>query len=127
MRILIAMITLAAAGWLTLSDAQAACTGTNGRGWGTGRGAGQFQMTTADKSCRISHPGIVNDRAGTRIVANQVSITRAPSSGKLAVSSGGIVYTPNKGFKGSDSFCTSNTTPKAPGEVLAGCVTIMVQ
>lgn len=127
MRALITMITYVAVGYSTLSAAQAACSGTNGRGWGSGNGAGQFEMTTADKSCRISHPGFVNDRAGTRIVADKVTLTRAPSSGKLAVSTGGVIYTPNKGFTGSDTFCTSNTSPKVPGQTLSGCVTVSVR
>lgn len=127
MRILTATTAIIIAGGLTLTAAQAACTGTNGRGWGSGQGAGSFQMASTDKSCRISFPGIIDDRAGTRTPATNVTITRGPSSGKVSIASGrGLVYTPNKGFKGSDTFCTSNTSPKAPGVTLAGCITIAV-
>lgn len=84
-------------------------------------------MTAADKSCRISFPGIIDDRKGTRVPATNVTVTRRPASGKVSVIAGrGIFYTPNKGFKGSDTFCTSNTTPKAPGVILSGCITVAV-
>ncbi|TQI76519.1 hypothetical protein FHT98_4315 [Bosea sp. AK1] len=127
MRVLITMITFVAAGYAALSSAQAACTGTNGRGWGTGNGAGQFEMSMADKTCRISFPGVINETAKTRIPATQVTVTRAPGSGKVAVTRSGLTYTPNKGFQGSDTFCTSNTTPKVPGVTLSGCITVTVR
>ena len=119
--------TFAAASHMMLSSAEAACTGSNGRGWGTGSGAGQFEMVAADKTCRMSFQGVTNEAARTRIPATEVTITRAPSSGKIAVTKSGLVYTPNKGFTGSDTFCTSNTTPKAPGITLSGCVTVTVR
>jgi len=121
------MITFAITGYSMLSGAQAACTGSNGRGWGTGNGAGQFEMTAADKTCRMSFQGVINEAAKTRIPATQVTITRAPASGKIAVTKSGLIYTPNKGFQGSDTFCTSNTTPKVPGITLSGCVTVTVR
>lgn len=127
MRALVTMITFAAAGYAMLSGAQAACTGSNGRGWGTGNGAGQFEMTAADKTCRMSFQGVINETAKTRIPATQVTITRAPSSGKVTVTKNGLIYTPNKGFQGSDTFCTSNTTPKVPGMTLSGCITVSVR
>jgi hypothetical protein len=124
----IATITaLLAVGCLTVSTAQAACQGSNGRGWGRGAGAGQFEMTTADKVCRISFTNVINERDNTSIPATNVSLTRAPSAGKVSVTKSGLVYTPNKGFKGSDTFCTSNTTAKAPGVTLSGCITVTVR
>lgn len=126
MRIVMTMATVLISGNLMIIAAEAACIGSNGRGWGSGQGSGSFQMASTDRSCRISFPGIVDDRAGTRIPATQVTVTRGPASGKVSVAGGGLVYTPNKGFKGSDTFCTSNTTPKAPGVTLAGCITVSV-
>jgi len=127
MRVKIFTATFFAVGCLTLSMAEAACTGTNGRGWGSGRGAGKFEMTAADKNCRISFTNVINDQQKTRIPATNVTITRAPKSGKVNVTGSGLVYTPNQGFRGSDTFCTRNTTPKAPGAVLSGCITIAVK
>lgn len=127
MRILITGLTFATVSCAMLSGAQAACTGSNGRGWGTGNGAGQFEMTAADKTCRMSFQGVINEAAKTRIPATEVTITRAPGSGKVAVTKSGLVYTPNKGFQGSDTFCTSNTTPKEPGITLSGCITVTVR
>jgi hypothetical protein len=127
MRMFVAMTTIVVSSGLSLLAAQAACTGTNGRGWGSGQGSGSFQMTAADKSCRISFPGIIDDRAGTRVPATNVTITRSPTAGKVKVAAGrGLIYTPNKGFTGTDTFCTSNTTPKAPGVTLSGCITVAV-
>ncbi|BCB20325.1 hypothetical protein [Bosea sp. ANAM02] len=127
MRVLITVITFATAGYSMISAAEAACTGTNGRGWGRGNGAGQFEMSSADRNCRISFPGVINESAGTRFPATQVTVTRSPGSGKLSVTKQGLIYTPGKGFKGSDTFCTTNTTPKAPGMTLGGCVTVTVR
>lgn len=109
------------------SVAEAACTGSNGRGWGSGQGSGSFEMTSADKSCQISFPNVINDRAGTQVPANKVSFTRQPSNGKVSVTGRGLVYTPARGFKGTDRFCTSNTAPKAPGVTLSGCVAVTVR
>lgn len=129
MRILgIALTTIVVAGSLSVMEAQAACEGTNGRGWGSGNGAGTFSMTAADKVCKISFPGFINDVKKTRIPAAQVKITRQPKSGKLSVVAGkGLIYTPKAGFKGKDRFCTTNTSPKVKGGKLSGCITITVR
>lgn len=108
--------------------AYAECAGTNGRGWASGKGNGAFEMTAADKSCNISFPGFMNDAENTRIPATEFKLTRAPKNGKLGVLAGhGLVYTPNAGFKGSDKFCTQNTSPEVKGKKLSGCVTITVR
>jgi hypothetical protein len=128
MRILAMVGALGVVGLVSVSAAQAACTGTNGRGWGSGNGAGQFTMTQADKNCRISFPGFVDDRKKTRIPATEVSISSKPKSGKLTVVAGqGLIYTPNAGFRGRDRFCTINTSPKVKGGKLSGCVSITVR
>lgn len=127
MRVLVMLATPAAIVLLSASVAQAACTGTNGRGWGSGQGSGSFQMTTADKTCRISFPHVINDATRTQVPASRVSFTRQPASGKVSVTGSGLVYTPGKGFKGTDTFCTSNTAPKAPGVTLSGCVSVTVR
>ncbi|MER2537162.1 MAG: Ig-like domain-containing protein [Rhizobiaceae bacterium] len=83
-------------------------------------------MTTADKECRISFPGFMN--GDTRIPATQVTLTRQPKAGKITVVSGqGLIYTPARGFKGKDTFCTRNKSPKMPGGTLSGCVTVTVR
>lgn len=113
---------------LVASTAHAACTGSNGRGWGGGNGAGKFEMTAADKNCRISFPSFINDAAKTRIPASDMKLTRAPASGKIGVVAGqGIIYTPNPGFKGTDRFCTVNTSKEVPRQRLAGCITVTVK
>lgn len=128
MRIVSTVAIVTVTGCLTITAAQAACTGSNGRGWGSGKGAGAFEMSTGDKECRISFPGVINEQAGTRIPATEVSVTQPPKSGKIKVVKGrGILYTPNAGFKGRDRFCTRNTTPKAPGVTLSGCITVSVK
>ncbi len=63
-----------------------------------------------------------NQRSGQQGVGDA-----CPKNGKVQVTGKGLVYTPAKGFKGSDSFCTKNTTPKAPGVVLSGCITVAVR
>lgn len=115
------------ASFLSASIAEAACTGSNGRGWGKGNGNGKFQMTQADKSCSIGFPNFINDKEKTSIPADRVSITRKPKSGDVRVARKGMVYTPKAGFKGKDKFCTRNTSPKVKGGVLAGCVNITVK
>ena len=115
-----------AASSLVAADALAACTGSNGRGWGRGNGAGAFEMTQADKTCLIRFPSVINDKAGTRDPATKYSVTRAPANGTLKASADGVIYTPKKGFAGKDVFCTTNRTDKAPGTVLSGCVTVTV-
>ncbi|SMF55775.1 hypothetical protein SAMN02982989_0099 [Xaviernesmea oryzae] len=122
------IITALIIGSVSVSTAQAACEGTNGRGWGTGRGAGQFEMSTRDKICKISFPGFIDDVRKTRTPATDVTITRQPKSGKITVVTGqGLIYTPSAGFKGKDRFCTKNTTPKVKGKSLSGCITVSVR
>lgn len=117
--------TLLIAGCFSISTAEAACSGTNGRGWGSGGGAGSFTMTAADKVCNISFPGFMS--GDKRTPATNVKITKQPKSGKLKVVAGkGMVYTPAAGFKGKDTFCTRNTAPGVSG-TLSGCVTVTVR
>lgn len=115
------------AGCMSISAAEAACTGSNGRGWGSGNGAGKFTMSAADQSCRIGFTNVIDDRKKTSIPATNVKITRAPKSGKVAVTGSGLVYTPAKGFKGQDRFCTSNKAPSVKGTTLSGCITVTVR
>lgn len=112
-------------GCFSVSAAQAACTGSNGRGWGSGQGAGQFTMSQADKTCRISFPGFIS--GDKRTPATQVTVTRQPKSGKVAVVAGqGLLYTPAAGFRGKDTFCTRNKASGMSG-TLSGCVTVTVR
>lgn len=111
---------------LLTSAAQAACEGSNGRGWGSGKGNGAFEMTTADKSCQITFPGFIDDATNKRTPATEMKLTRAPKNGKITVNSEGPIYTPNPGFTGKDKFCTSNTAPGMKGK-LSGCVTVTVK
>jgi hypothetical protein len=123
-------LTLAAGlalGIFATSTAQAACTGTLGRGWASGRGQGAFEMTSRDRSCSIDFPAFINDRTGKTVPATRVTISKAPSAGTLKATRRGLIYRPQRGFTGSDSFCISNTTPKVPGETLSGCTTITVR
>ncbi len=120
------LTTLAVIGCFSAAEAYAACTGSNGRGWASGRGAGKFEMTAADKSCKISVPGFVVGK--NRTPAAESKITRQPKSGKVTIAQGrGFLYTPNAGFKGKDRFCSSSTSPKFKGQRLAGCVTVTVR
>ncbi len=122
------LITAFVIGCFSASSVHAACTGSNGRGWGSGRGAGQFEMTARDKSCRISFPGFIDDVRKTRIPATDVTVTRQPKNGKVSVAAGkGVIYTPNAGFKGKDRFCTKNTSSKVKGKSLSGCVTVTIR
>ncbi|MEW9612380.1 hypothetical protein AB3G45_00600 [Shinella sp. S4-D37] len=122
------MATAFVIGCFSVSTVHAACSGSNGRGWGTGRGAGKFEMTTRDKSCKISFPGFTDDVRKTRIPATDVTFTSKPKSGKITVVAGkGLIYTPNAGFKGKDRFCTRNRSSKVKGKSLSGCVTITVR
>lgn len=128
MRIVATVITALVWGSVTVSAAQAACTGTNGRGWGSGRGAGEFQMSASDKICKISFPGFIDDVRKTRTPATDVTITRQPKSGKISVVAGqGLIYTPNANFKGKDRFCTKNTSSKVRGKSLSGCITVTIR
>lgn len=128
MHMLVKVAILSLAGLSSVSSAYAACSGTNGRGWGSGKGNGQFEMATSDKTCRISFPGFVDDVKKTRIPATDVSITTQPKKGKISVVAGkGLIYTPNPGFKGKDRFCTRNKSSKVKGKTLSGCVTVTVR
>lgn len=113
-------------GLLATSAAHAACTGSNGRGWASGKGDGKFEMAASDGSCLISYPAFINDATNTRTPATKVALSRAPKSGKITLSADGLVYTPTPGFKGTDKFCTKNTTEKVKG-TLSGCITVTVR
>lgn len=122
------LVTAFLIGCFAASAANAACTGTNGRGWGKGNGAGKFEMATGDKICKISFPAFVNDAMKTRVPATNVKVTSNPKNGKIAVVAGqGLIYTPKAGFKGKDRFCTRNTSPKVKSQTLSGCVTVTVR
>lgn len=122
------LIALALVGIYSISTAHAACTGTNGRGWGSGNGKGQFSMSTRDKLCKISFPGFIDDIKKTRIPATNVTLTRKPANGSVSIVSGqGLIYTPGKGFKGKDRFCTMNRSSKVKGKTLSGCITVTVR
>ncbi|MFT4014155.1 MAG: hypothetical protein QM682_12295 [Paracoccus sp. (in: a-proteobacteria)] len=112
-----------AAGVLTASAAHAECSGSNGRGWASAQGNGKFQMAPGDASCLIGYPSFINGTKKTP--ATQVKLTRAPKSGKIALSPRGLIYTPAAGFKGTDKFCTSNSAAGMPG-TLKGCVSVTV-
>ncbi len=84
-------------------------------------------MVAADKTCQIGFTNVIDDKAKTKIPATNVVITKPPKSGAVSVKSSGLVYTPKKGFMGDDTFCTKNTTPKAPDVTLSGCITISVK
>ncbi len=111
---------------MTSPAAQAACNGGLGRGWGSGKGDGKFEMGASDSVCLIGFANFVNDATDSRVPAKQVTLTRAPKNGKIGLTDNGVVYTPNPGFKGADKFCTRN---KAEGEkgTLSGCVTVTVR
>lgn len=122
------LAALSTVGLTTASSAYAACSGSNGRGWGSGNGKGQFEMTTGDKSCNISFPGFIDDVKKTRTPATEVTVTRNPKNGKIAVVAGkGLTYAPSAGFKGKDSFCTRNKSSKVKGKTLSGCITVTVR
>jgi hypothetical protein len=108
------------------TSVQAACTGSNGRGWASGSGAGNFEMSTSDRTCSIPFPNfIVGDR---RTPASEVVLTTAPRNGTIGVAAGrGLVYTPNAGFTGADRFCTRNTASAFQGQTLSGCITVTVR
>lgn len=126
MRTLAILGSVVVAGYLSVSAADAACQGTNGRGWGSGNGAGKFTMSASDKTCQIGFPNFINDKNKTQTPANIVTITRAPKSGKVQVTGRGLVYAPAAAFKGSDTFCTRNKSAKVKG-TLSGCITVTVR
>ena len=109
------------------TSAHAECSGGLGRGWASGKGAGKFEMTAADKKCPIGFAYFIDDKAGTRTPATDIALTRAPQNGKIGIAKTGVVYTPTPGFKGQDKFCTSNTTKEVPGKKLSGCVAVTVR
>lgn len=108
--------------------AEAACTGSLGRGWASGQGNGQFEMTVADRTCQMGFANFIDDAAKTRIPATEVALTKAPGNGKIGIiANQGVVYTPNANFKGTDRFCTRNTAPQVKGKTLSGCVNVTVR
>lgn len=128
MRFSTTLLLLAFAGIFSATSAHAACTGSNGRGWGKGSGNGQFSMTARDKICKISFPGFIDDAKKTRTPATDVTVTRKPSSGTVSIVAGkGLIYTPGQGFKGKDRFCTTNRSAKVKGKTLSGCITVTVR
>ena len=127
MRIPTTLIAFCLLSGFAATPADAACTGSNGRGWSKGNGNGKFEMTTADKTCRIGLTNVIDDKAKTQIPATNVTVTTPPKSGKVAVTGSGLVYTPAPGFKGKDKFCTKNTTPKVKNITLSGCITVTVK
>lgn len=112
---------------LSAGAAMAECKGSNGRGWGSGKGEGKYEMTSKDKVCLINFPNFIDDAAKTSIPATEVKLSRAPKNGTIGVTAQGLIYTPITGFKGADTFCTRNTTPKVRGKTLSGCVTVTVR
>ena len=112
---------------LTSTAAYAECSGSNGRGWGSGKGDGKFEMTAADKRCQISFPNFIDDVKKTKIAASDMKLTRGPKNGQISLSKIGPIYTPNPGFQGEDKFCTKNTSAEVKGKTLAGCVTVSVK
>ena len=106
--------------------AQAECTGSNGRGWASGKGAGEFTMSASDGACQMGFTSFINDSTKTRIPATTVKLSKAPKNGKISLTSKGPVYTPAAGFRGKDRFCTVNTSADMPGKSLTGCVTVTV-
>ena len=114
---------------LTLSagSAFADCSGGLGRGWASGKGAGQFEMAASDKQCVIGFANFIDDATQTKLPATDVALTRAPQNGKIGIAKTGVVYTPTPGFKGQDKFCTTNTAKERPGKKLWGCITVTVK
>ena len=121
MRVLATVAAAIVIGGATVSVANAACTGGFSSGWASGAGTAQFTMSEADGSCQTGFPRFTSNTLATR-----VTFTRAPKSGKASLTSSGVVYTPAKGFKGKDSFCTRNTSPQVRG-TLSGCITVTVR
>jgi hypothetical protein len=107
--------------------ALAACEGATGRGWASGKGKGSYEMSSGDKSCTIPFVGFFANDGNDFTSANEVSLSKAPKSGKIGVSSKGIVYTPNAGFKGKDRFCTINRNSAATNKKLSGCYDVTVR
>lgn len=120
------IIIITAGTMMLATSVQAACTGSNGRGWASGSGDGKFEMRASDRACSIPFPNfIVGER---RTPATEVALTTAPRNGTVGIAAGqGLVYTPNAGFKGNDRFCTRNTTPAFAGQSLSGCITVTVK
>jgi len=109
------------------SVAMAACEGSTGRGWASGKGTGTYEMSPGDTRCQIPFVGFFSNNGGTFTPAKDVSLRKAPRSGKISLSGSGIIYTPNAGFRGTDEFCTVNRSSKAQGETLSGCYKVTVK
>jgi hypothetical protein len=107
--------------------ALAACEGSTGRGWASGHGTGTYEMSSADRSCTIPFVGFFSNNGNDFTPATEVSLSKSPTSGKIGVSSKGIIYTPNAGFTGTDRFCTINRSGAVSGEKLSGCYEITVR
>lgn len=125
MKIMTTGFILVASVAFSASAAFAACDGSFGRGWASGKGNGAFEMKAADKACVMGFTGFGS--GADRVLATEVALTTAPKSGKLGISSKGMVYTPNAGFKGKDKFCTRSTAKQVKGQSLSGCVTVTVK
>ena len=71
----------------------------------SGAGGTQYLSTrlTAPQNGRCAHA--VSGPAGT------VEVVRQPRNGRAEASSGGIVYTPNPGFTGSDEYVFAARAP----------------
>lgn len=107
------------------SVAHAQCSGGLGRGWASSKGAGQYEMAASDQQCLIGFASFIDPNGG-KTPATKVKLTSAPKSGKIGIGQQGVVYTPNKGFRGTDKFCTSNSSDAVKGKSLKGCVSISV-
>lgn len=107
--------------------ALAECSGGLGRGWARGGGEGRFEMPASDGACPIPYPAFIDDSTDERTPATEIGLTRAPASGQLGRTAGGMVYTPTPGFTGADQFCIRNSTPEVPGQTLSGCITVTVR
>lgn len=112
-------------GIFTATSASAACEGGLGRGWSKGKGKGAFELSAGSKACDIGFANFY-DNNDVATPATEVALTKAPKSGKISIGKSGVVYTPNAGFKGKDTFCTKNTAAKVKG-ALTGCITVTVK
>ncbi|WP_282129011.1 Ig-like domain-containing protein [Roseobacter litoralis] len=113
--------------FLGATTAIAACDGASGRGWASGNGKGSYEMTSGAKRCEIPFVNFFSNNGNTRTPAKEVTLRRAPKSGTISLSSSGIIYTPNAGFKGKDRFCTVNRSSAFEGQTLSGCITVTVK
>lgn len=81
--------------------AAAACDGSTGRGWASGKGTGSYEMTGSGP-CLIPFVGFFSNGGQDFTEATEVSLRKAPKSGTVGLTRRGITYTPNAGFKGRD-------------------------